>query len=174
MGGVLTEFMIQKGGNASIKNRRTGATLGTLYNREACLYYYDDGDGTLGYLASDGSFKEYVQANMGLLNLKLCTDYPYAVENINGVPYYIFKIRKASTVYNALGEVWGSVAAGMYVATTNAEMGQTHKTWKEINYVKSTSGQWVPINSAGKSHGYVPTGIETASGYQNISFYGSW
>lgn len=174
MGGVLTYFMIQKGGNAPIKNRRTGQVLGTLYNREACLYYFDDGDGTLGYLASDGTFKTYVQADFNLLDLKECIDYPYAIENIDGREYYIFLIRKTSTVYKADGTVWGTVAGGSFVATTNSDMGETHKTWKEINYVKSTSGQWVKVEGAGYSHGFVPTGIENASGYQNISFYGSW
>lgn len=174
MGGVLTTFMIQKGGKATIRNRRTGQSVGTLYDREACLYYYDDGDGSIGYLASDGSFKTYVEADMNLLNLKECIDYPYSIEKINGREYYIFKMRKTTSVYKGDGSYWGTVAAGMYVATTNAEMGESHKTWKEINYVKSTSGNWVKVEGAGYSHGFVPTGIENASGYSSINFYGSW
>ena len=171
--------MIQKGGKATIRNRQTAQNVGSLYDRESCLFYFDDGDGSIGYLASDGTFKTYVPADMNLLNLKECIEYPYSTAYLNPnsphTLYYIFKIRNTTPVYAPDGEtVWGTVAAGQYVATTNSEMGQTKKTWKEINYVKSTSGQWVQVSGSGYSHGYVPTRIENSSGYSSINFYGSW
>lgn len=173
MAGPLSEFCINKGAKFTLKDRYTGAVVGSLNPRESFVYMYDDGEGSIGFLASDGTFKT-VAANMNGLTMYTCIDFPYSIEVIDGTEYYIFKMRKSASVYRGDGSKWGTVAANMFVATTNATMGESHKTWKMINYVKSTSGAWVKVQGNGYSHGFVDTGLTSASGYSVVHFYGSW
>lgn len=103
-----------------------------------------------------------------------CLDYSYSTEVINGVSYRIFKMRQTKNVYTADSNYLVAVAAGMYVATNSDKVEQTHSNWKLINYVKSTSGQWVQVSGAGYNHGFVDTGLNSSSLYSGIAFYDSW
>lgn len=147
--------------------------VGTLNNREA--FVYDDGEsGTyLLFLSPSG----FIHANLGIdyeLDYALATEYPYGEELINGTYYKTFIMRKTQNIYKGDGSYWGKVAAGCLVATNSDKMGMDHPTWKLINYVKNTSGNWVKVDGAGYNHGFVDTGINVSSGYKTIAFYGSW
>ncbi len=149
--------------------------VGTLYNREAFIFLGGDNFDFIMFLASDGTLKTAcIDPVKYPVPMSLCTEYPYSVENIEGHPYKIFKMRKTEPIYKANGDYWGDVAAGMYVATDNDEVGDTKQYLKLIRYVKSTSGKWVRVDESGSKYGYVDTGLRTASGYSTIPFYGSW
>lgn len=149
--------------------------VGTLYNREAFIFLGGDNFDFIKYLASDGTLKTAcIDPVKYPVPLSFCTDYPYSTETINGTSYKIFKMRKTKNIYKADGSYWGQVAAGMYVATNSNAVGDSHSDWKLIDYVKSTSGEWVPVTGAGYNYGFVDTGIGSSSGYGSIAFYGSW
>ena len=170
-----SDFCINKSGNSypiyNVSNQR----VGTLYNREASVYLGDEGSRSeIAFLNSSGNIQtveiDTYDHPIPAKTFTLCTDYPYSRETINGVNYYIFKMRETKNVYNANGNYWGRVAAGMFVATTNAKVHSNNLYWKEINYVKSTAGNWVQVGN----HGYVDTGFNRYSGYERMAFYGSW
>lgn len=151
--------------------------VGTLYNREAFVFLGGDNFDYIKFLASDGTLKTAcIDPVKYPVPYAFCTDYPYSREVINGTEYCIFKMRQSKNIYDAAGNYWGKVAAGMYVATNSDAVGgsENNKHLKLINYVKSTSGQWVAVTGAGMNHGFVDSGLKSASGYSSIAFYGSW
>lgn len=157
-----------------------GQLVGRLYPREAYVTYGTEGP-FVGIVFRNSS-GQLVGANVndddhplpGYPN-STCLQYPYGTVTINGVTYKTFKIRATKTVYKGDGTVWGSVAANRLVATNSSKVGSNHNDWKLINYVQSTSGQWVKVQGAGYNHGFVDTGLATnGSGYNSIKFYGSW
>ena len=152
------------------------ARVGTLYNRESFIYYGGEGDYmSIVFLGPDGNLKTAVIDTYRYpLEYSWCTDKSFGTATINGKKYYTFKMRSSKPVYKADASRWGTVAAGCLVATTNDDVGSTHNDWKEINYVQNTSGQWVQVTGAGYTHGFVDTGLSSASGYNSIAFYGSW
>ncbi len=155
---------------------KDGKKVGELYNRESFIEYGAEGSQVcIKFLGPDGVFKSaIIDTWQHPFNYSWCTDKPYGTAVISGKKYYTFKMRKSKSVYKADASKWGTVAAGCLVATTNADVGSSHNDWKEINYVQHTSGEWVKVNGAGYEHGYVDTGIASASGYTTIPFYGSW
>lgn len=173
----LCLFAINKSGKSiPIYDVDKKRQVGTLNNREA--YIYDDGESGhyLWFLSPSG----FIQANIGNENdldynqCASCLDYPYGEAVIDGKSYRTFIMRKTMNVYKGDGTKWGSVAAGCLVATNSDKVGMDHPTWKLINYVQSTKGQWVKVDGAGYNHGFVDTGINVSSGYSKIAFYGSW
>lgn len=180
MSATMNMFMINKSGQTYVvRDSNNNEIVGRIYDREAFLFP-DGGDRyqRLIFLNSSGTLTDvWIDDAINPLPrgfMTSCTDYPYSIENIEGNNYYIYKMRKTMNVYTAAGNYWGRVAAGMFVATTNDRIGENHKDWKMINYVKSTSGQWVKVSGDGVEHGFVDTGISQASGYSSIAFYGSW
>ena len=141
-------------------------------------YLYDDAvvDGVT-YTLPDGVFTE-------------CIDYPYSTGEIinvttavnsDGVPlkknviFKTFKFRNKEEVFNAAGEHWGWVAAGMRVATNNSTAGDSMPLLKQITCVeRSTDGEWVQVTGADCLYGYVNIGLEDGSNPNAISMYGSW
>lgn len=151
-----------------------GAKVGTINDREAFIYLGGESCQLIDFLSPSG----FIRANLGIdgedIICDYCTSYPYGEEVIDGVTYGIYKMRKSKNIYKADGSYWGKVAAGMFVATNSSKVGETHTTWKLINYVKNTSGQWIKVTGAGYNHGFVDTGLDTSSGYGTVAFYGSW
>lgn len=178
--GIYNQFCINKSGKTyNIYDSDTNTYQGKISDREAFIYL--GGEGTLyylGFLNSSGKIQKvtiqefYHPFPDGFFGY--CTDYPYSREVINGVNYYIYKMRQTKNVYTADGNYWGRVASGMYVATTSNTVGETHCDWKLINYVKSTSGKWVQVSGAGCNYGFVDTGLSSSSLPGSIAMYGSW
>lgn len=184
MSETMNMFMINKSGQTYVvHDRDTNEIKGRIYDREAfALGQGGDRYQELIFLDSSGNLKsvwidDFINPPLdGFYGV--CTVYPYSKEVITDESgsreYYIFKMRKTMNVYTAAGNYWGKVAAGMFVATQSEAVGENHKDWKLINYVKSTSGQWVKVTGDGYNHGFVDTGLSQASGYGSIPFYGSW
>lgn len=185
--GMFQQFCINKSGKTcpvydAFDNNKY---KGEIYNREAFILWGGEGDKfSIGFLGPNGytgaTLNLYESVENDILNPLFsghatCIDYPYGTANIDGKNYYTFIMRKAEPIYHGDGTKWGSVAQNMLVATNNANIGSTHETWKEINYVmRSTDRQWIKVDGHGYNHGFVDTGLSTASGYSKIPFYGSW
>ena len=174
--GPLRNFSINKSGASYPVYDVSKGRVGTLNNREA--FIYNSGEGwieSINFLSPSGFIEANINTDLHPLpNFATCLEYPHSVETINGVSYKIFKMRKKMPIYRGDATLWGYVAAGMYVATNSEKVGTNHPTWKLINYVKSTAGEWVRVQGAGYNHGFVDTGLNSASGYGSIAFYGSW
>lgn len=180
--GVNCWFVINKSGKSyDVHDLDNGnKVVGTIVNREAYIYYGSEGDHMgIVFLDPNGKFRS-VTIDTGAYPMPancstFCTDYPYAVQGVDGARHYLFIMRNAMPIYYPDGSYWGSVAKGMRVATTNNKVGSSHTNWKEISYVeRSTDHAWVKVEGKGFDVGYVDTGIASASGYKNIPFYGSW
>lgn len=176
--GMNLDFCINNSGKTySIYDiEKNNAKVGELYNRESFILLGSEGDqSAIKFLGPNGVFTSaIIDTWTHPLTYCYCTDKPYSRESIKGKVYYIFKMRSSKPVYKPDATRWGTVAAGMYVATLNSDVGDNHNDWKEINFVKSTSGTWVEVRGTGYTHGYVDTGISKASAYNKIPFYGSW
>ena len=155
--------------------------IGVLYDREAfafqpgeigCGFYFSDPSGklTLGYhplTNQDGSLVSFRVSD--------CLDFAYDVETIGGKKHWIFKFRRNEEVYKPDGSRWGTVAAGMRVATRSSTCGYTHWDWMQINYVeRSTDHKWIPVRGANYEYGFVDTGLNVSSFPSSISMYGKW
>lgn len=178
--GVFRWFMINKSGQSYPVYDIEKGRVGTIYNREA--YNWLGAEGCHVYIA-------FLSPSGSIINVTIdedqhpfpdgfftfCTDYPYGEETIDGTLYKTFKMRQRKNIYTGAGNYWGAVAANMLVATNAVETGLDHWDWKLINYVKrSTDGKWIKVNGDGYEHGFVDTGLSSASTYNTIPFYGSW
>lgn len=170
-------FAINKSGKAlPVYDVDKGKQVGIINNREAFVYDGGESGQYLYFLSPTG----FIQANIGLERdleydeFASCLNYPYSEEVIDGTSYKIFKMRKTKKIYKGDGSEWGTVAAGMFVATNSDKIGINNPTWKLINYVKNTSSKWIKVSGAGYEHGFVDTGLDTSSGYGTVAFYGSW
>lgn len=160
--------------------------VGKIYPRESYILQGGElGILTINFLDSNGKFRiATVDANTyplpgmndytGYPSESTCLSYPYGTAVIDGTTYKTFKMRSSKKIYRADSSEWGSVAAGCLVATNSYACGQSYPNRKLINYVQSSSGQWIKVEGAGYSHGFVDTGITTSSAYNKIAFYGSW
>lgn len=157
--------------------------IGVIYDREACSVefaeagygiYFSDPSGklTLGYHPLTN--RDGTMADLHLY-FDSCLDHPYEKEEIKGITYWTFKFRRSEEVYTAAGTRWGTVAAGMRVATRSQICGENHPDWLQIKYVeRSTDGEWIPVTGDGYSHGFVDTGLNVSSFPSSISMYGTW
>lgn len=181
----MSWLVINKGGNYPIYDGyQNYKKVGTLYNREAFIAIGGEEFENIMFLSSDGKLRtagvDTYRYPFPTDGYNYCTDYPYSIENINGVNYYIFKMRRTMNVYKSDSNYWGKVAAGMYIATHSSTTGESHKDWLIADYIKDTNGSWVRIdekttsNPNGKNYGFVDTGLSIASGYSSIPLYGSW
>lgn len=174
----LRYFAINKSGKAiPIYDVDKKKQVGTINNREAFVYDSGESGEYLYFLSPTG----FIYANRGLdvdnLNSEQtdsCLDYPYGEVKIDNVWYKTFKMRKTMPVYYGNGDRWGTVASGCLVATNSTKMGMNYPTRKLIHYVQNTSGNWIKVQGNGYPHGFVETGLNSASGYSKIAFYGSW
>ena len=149
--------------------------IGTIYPNEVCLLYDGEQYYLTKFLASDGKIKDgSLHTDPNHLEIEYLGDHPYSKEVIDGQEYLIYKMRRTMTVYRGDRSRWGSVAGGMYVATEVPCCGDTRSDWMQVNYVKSTAGNWVKVEGAGYGHGFVDTGLSIASGYNSIPLYGNW
>ena len=177
---MSNSFLINKSGKSvSIFEDPDGKVVsGTLNNREAFGYNRDwGGDDVINsivYLNSSGklNYGYLIDPPSGVMTA--CTDYPYGNVTINGVSYKTFLMRKKRNIYTATGNLWGYVAENCRVACRSALSGSSNPHWKAINYVESSSGEWVKVTGDDVTYGFVDTGLEIASGYKSIPFYGSW
>lgn len=141
---------------------------GVIYPNEVCLMYDGEQFYLTKFLASDGKIKDgSLHTNEYITDIKYLGEHPYSREVINGQEYLIYKMRRTMNVYRADASYWGKVAGGMYVATEIPCCGDTHSDWMQVNYVKSTKGNWVKVEGAGYNHGFVDTGFGSASGYNS-------
>lgn len=152
--------------------------VGDLYNREAFVIYGGEGCYLcIKFLDPNGNFRTAViDTYTHPLEYSSCLDKPYSETRINNSSkiYSTFLMRRSMPIYNPNGTRWGTVAAGCLVATLTPTVGENHNDWKEISYVQNSSGNWVKVTDGTYSHGFVDTGIASASGHTTIPFYGSW
>lgn len=173
-------FCINKNGVAVPVYSDTYKTskIGSLYDREA--FGYDCNWGGDGYFCriifrtSDGSISYGFLIDPPDYTFMDCTEYPYGTEEIKGTKYYTFIMRNSRTVYTVGGTPWGTVAANCRVACLSALAGDNYPSRKAINYVESSKGEWVPVTGDKAEYGFVDTGLDIASSYRSIPFYGSW
>ncbi len=165
--------------------------VGKINPREAYVLYGGDGDFVgINYLNSAGVFTgTTVDINRYPLpggipgeaySATFCEEFPYGTANIKNPEtgkdelYKVYKMRSKKEVITAKGHHWGYVAAGCLVATNSSTVGEDKPYCKAIDYVQSSAGNWVRVTGDGFKHGFVDTGIRSASGYSKIPFYGSW
>lgn len=177
----MNYLCVNKSGQAySVFNSDTGKRVGTIYDREVFVLTGMEGSqAAICILSSSGSLLhvpvDFAKQPYPIGMLNSIQAYPYGTEVINGTTYKTFKMRQRKNIYTGAGNYWGAVAANMLVATNDNIMGDTHVDWKKINYVKrSTDGAWIKVEGDGYSHGFVDTGLSSASTYSTIPFYGSW
>lgn len=150
--------------------------VGTLGNREAYVLLEWETFPYIYFRGPDlelikGSFKgEDYYAN----SVRFLESYPYGTATIDGTKYKTYLMKKTMNVYTAAANYWGKVASGMLVATNSSTCGSSHPTWKAVNYVKSTAGNWVKVEGDGYSHGFVNFDLGNGSMPSNIALYGSW
>lgn len=146
--------------------------IGKLYPNELCLCHTEH-DAYLTFLSSSGQLKDGLIEDE-IFYRKDISELPYSYENINGTTYKIYHMRKSMPVYKAGGGRWGTVAAGMFVATDNCRPGDTHRDWMKVTYVKSTKGNWVKVTGDGVNYGFVDTGFRISSAGSKIALHGNW
>lgn len=147
--------------------------VGTLGNREAFVL---KGWETFPYICfrgpdlklREGMLKDTFKGEIFL------DRYPYGTAKINGTEYKTYLMKRTMNVYTATGRYWGKVAGGMLVATNSNTCGDSHPTWKAVDYVKSTAGKWVKVDGDGYDHGFVDFDLGNGSMPSNIALYGSW
>lgn len=162
-----------------IYDMNTGKKMALLYPREAFIVI--DNEGVIWNIKIRNSAGKIVNVvvhdkeNFIGDNCKSCYFFPYSKEIIDGREYETYLMRKAKKIYTPSADYWGGVGQNMLVASNNDIVGETHSTWKAIDYVKrSTDGKWVKVSGQGYNYGFVETGLEDGSMYNNIPFYGSW
>ncbi len=152
--------------------------IGSIYHREAYGYNKNwGGDRVINhicFLGPDGYLHGGFIIDTPVGGMTDCIDYPYGTETINGERFYTFIMRKSRTIYTRTGDVWGTVAEGRRVACRTAMSGDTNPHWKGINYVEGADGEWIAVTGDNVQYGFVDTGLDYASGYASIPFYGSW
>ncbi len=172
------EFCVNKSGlNIPVYNDSPDpiTQIGKLYNRESFVFVGSEGGHYyIRFLNSSGVLTEGLLIDPVNNVLSSCTDYPYGTMTIGITNYYTFIMRREANVYTAAGDYWGKVAANRRVACRSALAGDNHYDWKAINYVESSSGEWVPVTGAGVEYGFVDTGLASGSSYSDINMYGSW
>ena len=156
---------------ASMKDK-----IGTIGNREAFVVMDAEGD---PYIKFRGPNLELMEGFLDMSNapspfFKTLKDYPYGTATINGTKYKTYLMRRTMNVYTATGRYWGQVSGGMLVATNSNWCGDTHPSWKSVDYVKSTAGNWVKVDGDGYDHGFVDFDLGNGSMPSNIALYGSW
>ncbi len=151
--GFCNWFCINKSGSPyRLYDADTNAYKGTIYNREAFVLTGGEGEREgIFFLNSSGKTEIVTIQNArypyGDGFVSLCTEYPYSTEIIDGYRYYIFKMKQRMPIYTSTGRLWGYVAQNMYVATDCATVGENHKDWKLIQYVKqSSTNKWIPVS----------------------------
>lgn len=177
---MANSFLINKSGKTiSVYADPDGKTVaGTISNREAFGYNRNWGGdhvfNNIIYLNSAGklSYGYIIDPPSGVMTP--CTDYPYGTATIEGATYKTFIMRKSRTIYTVQGNVWGTVGTNRLVACKTALAGDSHPNWKGINFVQNSAGKWISVTGDGATYGFVDTGLDVASGYSKIPFYGSW
>lgn len=187
MPGYVRELCINKSNQSYIiyDAENNNNIVGKLNPREA--YVVEGGQGDylwIDFLSSNGEWKSVCintyehplpnQFDYGYPVDNICTEYPYGTVEIDGKTFKTFKMRSRQNIYRADGTLWGAVAAGCLVATNSPSVGSEQTHLKLINYVQSSKGKWVQVKGANYEHGFVDSGIRSASGYSKIPFYGSW
>ena len=169
-------FAINKFGVSMNVYNDTGKKIGTIGNREAFVVMGAEGDLYIKFRGPDLKLKEgFLDAsNAPSLFLTTLTDYPYGTTTINGKKYKTYLMRRTMNVYTGVANYWGKVAGGMLVATNSNWCGDTHPTWKAVDYVKSTAGKWVKVDGDGYDHGFVDFDLGNGSMPSNIALSGSW
>lgn len=174
--GFYLEFCYNSSGKSYPVYDIDKGLVGTLYNRESYILYGGEGclDG-IYFLGPEGYLKQAtINTAEHPIEYTNCTDKPYGRVIIDGVNYYTFIMRKSKKIYKGDGTLWGTIGANKLVATNNPTVGSNHIDWKEISYMQDSNNTWIKVTGAGYNHGFVDTGIATASGHTVIPFYGSW
>ncbi|MBQ9199039.1 MAG: hypothetical protein IJ141_02545 [Lachnospiraceae bacterium] len=175
---ISTRFLINKSNSVVTvyKDISGSATVGQLLKREAYAMYGYEGDIiSIKFLGPNGGLISGFLRNPPSGTVTSCTNYPYGTLNKDGKIYYTFYMRSSKQVYTQTNtgkqlNHWGSVAAGRRVACLTDAACQDKLEYKAINYVESTSGQWVKVDN----YGYVDTGLASSSSYSGIAMYGNW
>lgn len=150
----------------------TNKIIGKLYPNEVCGCHTEH-DAYVMFLSSRGQLEDGLIEDETFYHTDI-SDLPYSRETINGTTYKIYHMRKTMPVYKSGGGRWGSVAAGMFVATDTCSPGDSHRDWMKVTYVKSTSGNWVRVTGDGVNYGFVDTGLSKASSGSLIALHGNW
>lgn len=166
---------------------KNNALVGKINPRESYVIQGGEGDIlTINFLDANGKFQIAAidnynhplpgnNAEYGYPTGSTCLSYPRGTAQMkDGIVYKTFIMRSSQIIYKGDGTKWGSVAAGCLVATNSFAVGESYPNRKLINYVQRSDGQWFKVEGAGYGHGFVDTGIRSASSYSKIAFYGSW
>ena len=150
--------------------------VGTIGNREAFVILGAESELYIQFRGPNLQIAEGILDSTGheFDSVAILTDYPYGSATINGTKYKTYKMQRTMNVYTATGRYWGKVAGGMLVATNSPLCGESHPTWKAVDYVKSTAGKWVKVDGDGYDHGFVDFDLGNGSMPSNIALYGSW
>jgi hypothetical protein len=175
----------KSGSTLTVKNWNGTSTIGKINARE-CFGIQGADEGStydIRFRNSSGQIVDGVinieEVNFNTAAVTPISNYPSSTINLwdylagGNKAHHVYNTRKALTIYDAGGQVWGSVAANAAVAakaTYEGQNGVSHPEWLQINYVKSSSGVWVSINDA---FGFVPM-LSEGSLYNTIAVYGSW
>lgn len=146
--------------------------VGKLYPNELCICNTEHNE-VISFRNSSGVIDCGIISDQPFAHAGI-DQLPYAIENIEGKDYKIYRMRRSMPVYKAGGDRWGTVAAGMYVATDTCTPGQSHSDWMKVTYVKSTSGKWVRVTGDNVQYGFVDTGFSQASAGSKIALQGNW
>lgn len=146
--------------------------VGKLYPNELCICNTEHND-VISFRNSSGVVDTGIISDQTFFHAGI-DELPYATETINNKTYKIYHMRRTMPVYKAGGDRWGTVAAGMYVATDTCALGSTHTDWMKVTYVKSTSGNWIAVTGDNVNYGFVDTGFSSASAGSKIALHGNW
>lgn len=157
------------------KENRLINKVGTIGNREIFVVTGVEGGYYIQFRGPNLKLTEGWLGNPSGEDFEMMIQYyPYGSATINGTKYKTYIMKRTMNVYTAAANYWGKVAAGMLVATNSSYCGDTHPTWKSVDYVKSTAGNWVKVDGDGYDHGFVDFDLGNSSMPSNVAMYGSW
>lgn len=177
----MNYFCINKSGKILdvYDNYKNGSVIGHIYNREAFGWNYNWGGDqyylNIAFRNSSGNVVGGFLINPPTSGFTYCTEYPYGTVTISGVNYKTFYMRRDERIYTPDKVAVATAHAGCQVACQTAQSGDSEPTWKLIHYFLNTStGRWIRVNESGAGYGFVNTGLDYGSEWDNIPFYGSW
>lgn len=161
------------GSNVPVYYGASGSKIGDIEPRE--VYIHDGAEGSEAgvHFLSPSGFTGGIVRNFYGTPL---TNYPYGYVTINGTQYKTFKMRNTANLYDMNGNVVGSVAAGKRVAFRTYEniTGSTMNYLFAIVYAekRAADNTWDRVDDY-NSHGFVDTGLRSASGVNTINLISS-
>lgn len=130
------------------------------------IYFLSPSGAKTGYLHSSDNIPSSCFTNI--------INRPYGTITLDQTQYKTFMMRKQMNLYDAAGNIVGSVAAGKRVASLYGTAGQSMPYLTEIHYAEKRSGGWDSMKGSGVNYGFVDTGLRSGSSPTTIALYGNW